>query len=238
MPSPAETALAAALQRAPQIARERIVRSQDISRSDRELLVSQHWLREIIRGWYLLTTPEAQSGDTVIWHSSFWAFVAAYLRERFDRRCCLSAEASLDLWSGAMGTPRQLTVLTASGGSSRIELPTGTSILTYQNASNLPRDIVELNGVQVMSLGTALVRTTPTFFHLDPLTAEIALRRDGMQPAPAGSWVPFPTLNGQTMLMPCAPIAKLRATGSPPTIPSSGQPPWPAFRLNRRTPAG
>ncbi len=160
-----------------QVARDHIVRSQDISRRDRELLVSRKWLREIIRGWYLLTTPEAQEGDTVIWHSSFWAFVGAYFKERFGRRYCLSAEASLDLWSGATETPRQLAVLTASGGTSRIELPTGTSILTYENTHNLPRDIVELNGVHVMSLGTALVRTTPTFFHLDPLTAEIALKR-------------------------------------------------------------
>ncbi len=152
------------------------MRSQDLSRSDREHLVSRKWLREIIRGWYLLTRPEAQDGDTVIWHSSFWAFVGAYFRERFERRYCLSAEASLSLWTGAMETPKQLTVLTTSGGMSRIELPTGSSILTYQNARNLPMDIVELNGVQVMSLGTALVRTTPTFFHLDPLTAEIALR--------------------------------------------------------------
>lgn len=76
-----------------------------------------------------------------------------------------------------MGTPRQLTVLTARGGSTRLDFPTGTSILTYENAQNLPPDIVELSGVQVMSLGMALVRTTPTFFRLDPLTAEIALKR-------------------------------------------------------------
>jgi hypothetical protein len=177
MPPSPDTALAAALARVRQIARDDIVRSQDVSRGDREHLVSRNWLREIIRGWYLLTTPEAKPGDTVIWHSSFWAFVGAYIGERFGRRYCLSAEASLDLWSGAMRTPKQLTILTASGGTSRIELPTGTSILTYENAHNLPTDIVELNGVQVMSLGTALVRTTPTFFHLDPLTAEIAFKR-------------------------------------------------------------
>jgi hypothetical protein len=177
MPPTPDVVLAAALERARQAARDDIVRTQDLSRGDRELLVSRNWLREIIRGWYLLTTPEARPGDTVIWHSSFWAFVGAYFRERFGRRYCLSAEASLDLWSGAMGTPRQLTVLAASGGTSRIVLPTGNSILTYENAQNLPRDIVELNGVQVMSLGTALVRTTPTFFHLDPLTAEIAIRQ-------------------------------------------------------------
>jgi Fic/DOC family len=189
-PTP-DAALAAALSRARQAARDDIVRSQDISRGDRELLASRKWLREIIRGWYLLTTSEAQEGDTVIWHSSFWAFVGAYFRERFGRRYCLSAEASLDLWSGAMGTPTQLTVLTTSGGTSRIELPTGTSILTYENERNLPMDIVELDGVQLMSLGTALVRTTPTFFHLDPLTAEIALkkvRREDLARALLAEW--------------------------------------------------
>jgi hypothetical protein len=175
MPPP-DVVLATALRRAHQAARSDILRSADMARSDRELLLSRRWLREIIRGWYLLTTPDAQPGDMVIWHSSFWAFAGAYLGERFDRGYCLSAEASLDLWSGKMGTPRQLTVLTTSGGNSRIALPTGTSILTYQN-TRLPRDIVELNGVRVMSLGTALIRATPTFFRLDPLTAEIAFRR-------------------------------------------------------------
>jgi hypothetical protein len=191
MPPIPDTTLAATLTRVRQIARDDIVRSQDVSRGDRELLVSRNWMREIIRGWYLLTTPEAKPGDTVIWHSSFWAFVAAYVGERFGRRYCLSAEASLDLWSGAMGTPKQLTVLTTRGGTSRIELPTGTSILTYENARNLPMDIVELNGVQVMSLGTALVRTTPTFFHLDPLTAEIAfkqVRREDLTRALLAEW--------------------------------------------------
>jgi len=216
MPPPTDTALAGALQRARQIAREAIVRSQDISRGDRELLVSRHWLREIIRGWYLLTTPDAQPGDTVIWHSSFWAFVAAYLRARFGRRHCLSAEASLDLWSGAMGTPKQLTVLTATGGSSRIELPTGTSILTYQNASNLPRDIVELNGVQVMSRG-------PSW-------------RSGTEPPPADSWAPSPTWSGPATPKPSAPIVKLPATGSLPKIHLRGRPSWSVSRSNRRTP--
>ena len=94
MPPSPDTVLAEALTRVRQIARDDIVRSQDVTRGDRELLVSRNWLREIIRGWYLLTTPEAKPGDTVIWHSSFWAFVSAYIGERFGRRYCFSVLAA------------------------------------------------------------------------------------------------------------------------------------------------
>jgi len=176
MPPAAATPLANALRRARQAARADILRTDDLSRGDRERLQSGGWLQEIIRGWYLLTTPDAKPRDTVIWHSSYWAFVGPYLQERFGQAYCLSAEASLDIWTGKMATPAQLTVLATSGGNSRVDLPAKATILTYKNA-NLPRDIVEQNGVRVMSLGTALVRATPTFFRLDSLTAEIALGR-------------------------------------------------------------
>ena len=52
MPRTPDTVLAAALSRARQAARDDIVRSQDLSRSDREFLVSRKWLREIIRAAY------------------------------------------------------------------------------------------------------------------------------------------------------------------------------------------
>src|ERR1700722_13124014 len=91
--------LAAALERARSASHEDIVQSQDLRRNDRELLVSQGWLKEIIRGWYVLTTPDVRDGDTVLWHASFWAFAGRYLQARFGRRYCLSAEASLDLWT-------------------------------------------------------------------------------------------------------------------------------------------
>lgn len=177
MAEPIHSVLAATLTRAKTAARDDVVRSEDLSRRDRELLLERGHLREIIRGWYALTTPEMKPGDTVVWHSTFWAFVAAYLANRFGRRYCLSIEASLDLWSGKMTTPKQLIVITATGGSSPISLPTGTSILTYPNPKGLPAETDTLQGVQVMPLGIALARTPPTFFRLDPLTAEIAVRR-------------------------------------------------------------
>ncbi|MGH2612524.1 MAG: cell filamentation protein Fic, partial [Rhabdochlamydiaceae bacterium] len=35
-----------------------IIRSQQMQRADRELLVRTKWLQEIIKGWYLLVKPE------------------------------------------------------------------------------------------------------------------------------------------------------------------------------------
>lgn len=176
MAEPSNSVLAAALTRAQTTARDDVVRTEDLSRRDRELLLERGYLREIIRGWYALTTPDVKPGDTVVWHSTFWAFAAAYLASRFGRRYCLSIEASLDLWSGKMTTPKQLIVITATGGANPVHLPAGTSLLTYPNAKGLPSETATLHGVQVMPLGIALVRTPPTFFRLDPLTAEIAIR--------------------------------------------------------------
>lgn len=174
---PTNNQLAAALERVQRTAPDAIVQSDNISRRDRELLQSSGWLREILRGWYLLTTPDAKPGDTAVWHSAFWPFVAAYLGSRFGKRYSLSPEASLDLHTGKMGAPRQLTVVTATGGNTKIDLPTGSSLFMHANANTLPAATEVVNGVQVMPLGLALTRTTPTFFRLDPLTAEIALKR-------------------------------------------------------------
>jgi len=173
--------LAAGLERAHRAARGDIVRSNDLSRRDRELLSKRGWLVEVIRGWYLLSRPEAKTGDTVRWHSSYWSFISAYLADRFAERYCLSAEHSLDLWSGRMSTPSQLTVISATGGSSRIELPSGNSIMTYPHPASLPETAAVIAGVRVMPLGLTLVRATPTLFRLDPTAAEIALRRAGRE---------------------------------------------------------
>ena len=177
MPAPTTNQLAAALERVHKTAQEAVVRSDKISRRDRELLQARGWLWEIIRGWYLLATPDAKPGDTVLWHSSFWSFVAAYLGSRFGDSYSLSPECSLDLHTGKMGTPRQIMVMAATGGNTNIEHPVGSSIFMHANASTLPAVTEVVNGVRVMPLGSALARTTPTFFRLDPLTAEIALKR-------------------------------------------------------------
>ncbi|MBP8257725.1 MAG: hypothetical protein KAX37_10395, partial [Opitutaceae bacterium] len=131
---------------------------------------------EIIKGWYALTTPQAQPGDTTFWQAHFWGFASAYLRHRFGTAYALSAEHSLDLWTGNTQTPQQLVIIAGKGGVSKLELPNRTSLLIYSAKRNLPPATELKQGVQVMPLATALARVSPAFFRLSATTAEIALR--------------------------------------------------------------
>jgi hypothetical protein len=153
-----------------------VVRGPDISRPDRLLLTKRGFLVEVIKGWYALTTPQAEPGDTTFWHAHFWGFASAYLRHRFGVDYSLSAEHSLDLWTGNTQTPSQLIVIAGKGGTSTVQLPNRTSLLLYADKKNLPKPTELRQGVQVMPMALALVRVSPGFFRHSATNAEIALR--------------------------------------------------------------
>lgn len=177
--------MADSLARVSAAARDNIARSSDIRRTDRERLTAGGYLQGIIKGWYLLTTPEAGPGDSTAWFGSYWTFIGRYLNDRFGPTYCLGAEASLELHLGATTLPRQVTVITRHGGQSVLELPHGVSLVTYQDPDNLPdEDEVVVfchDTVRAMSLPMALARLAPSFFERRPRDVEIAFR---MLPTP------------------------------------------------------
>jgi hypothetical protein len=176
MPVNPQRDLAEALRRAQVAAPSHILRSAQLPRRARTLLQQRGFLVEIIKGWYALTTPQASPGDTTFWHLHFWSFVSAYLQSRYGQRYCLSPEHSLDLWTAGMQTPKQLIVLTARGGVFTLKLPNESSILLYPNRKGLPPSTESKQGVQVMPLALALIRTTPSYFTRSATNAELALR--------------------------------------------------------------
>lgn len=176
MVRPVSHPLADALRRAQTAAPNHILRGPQLPRKDRTLLLSRGFLVEIIKGWYALTTPQSQPGDTTFWHAHFWAFASAYLESRYGRQYSLSAEHSLDLWTGNLQTPKQLIVIAPKGGVFTIRLPNDASILIYPDRRNLPRSTESLQGVQVMPLALALARVSPAYFSRAATNAEIALR--------------------------------------------------------------
>jgi hypothetical protein len=171
-----QRALADALRRAHAAASNQIIRTGQLTRADRTLLLKRGFLASIIKGWYALSTPQASPGDTTFWHLHFWAFVSAYLEARYGRAYSLSPEHSLDLWTAGTQTPKQLIVLTARGGVFTIKLPNDSSLLLYPNRKSLPA-VPEIKlGVQVMPLALALTRVTPSYFTKSATNAELALR--------------------------------------------------------------
>jgi Fic family protein len=170
-------ALALALTRVHEISKKqgggRIVRSNQILRSDFQLLVKTRWLQKIIKGWYMLVRPEFQPGDSTVWYANFWDFIERYLEYNLENEYCLSAENSLDLHVGSTIIPKQVIVMSPKGNRKPQGLPFDTSVMVY--SSQLPEDQVVIHGVKALSLPYALCRVSPIYFQKNPKEAEIAL---------------------------------------------------------------
>jgi hypothetical protein len=114
-------------------------------------------------------------GDTTFWHLHFWSFASEYLRSRYGNNYCLSAEQSLDLFTENFQTPNQLVVQVSKEAVITLKLPNSTSILIYPN-KGLPRTREERQGMQVMPLAEALIRSSPTYFIRSATSSELSLR--------------------------------------------------------------
>src|ERR1700704_422001 len=73
----------------------RVFMSRELGRTNRERLIQQGFIREVIKGWLISTSPNAAAGDTTPWYACFWEFCGGYCRERFGSDWHLSPEQSL-----------------------------------------------------------------------------------------------------------------------------------------------
>jgi hypothetical protein len=151
------------------------IRAADLSRAHRERLLKNGFLQEVMKGWYIPARPDDAAGESTAWYASFWAFCAAYLRERFGTAWCLSPEQSLALHTGNQTIPSQLVVRSPKGGNKPTPLPYGTSLLDIRASLPEQKDIEERNGLRLFSLPAALIASTPAFFEHNPTDARAAL---------------------------------------------------------------
>ena len=153
-----------------------ILRSEQLSRSHRELLLRSQWLREIMKGWYMLTRPDVLPGDSSAWYANFWNFLSVYLSHRFGTDYCLSAESSLGIHTDDPTIPRQVVIIVKKGGGKSIDLLFDTSAYMYTDTKNLPEERENRRGLQVMPLPLALCKATPSYFQVCPRDAQLALK--------------------------------------------------------------
>ena len=73
----------------------RVFRSRELSRTHRERLLRNGFLREVMKGWLISSSPSAREGDSTPWYASFWEFCARYCQDRFGDAWHLSPEQSL-----------------------------------------------------------------------------------------------------------------------------------------------
>jgi hypothetical protein len=151
------------------------IRSNDLSRTDRERLLENGFLRLVMKGWYIASRLDEAAGDSTPWYASFWAFCAGYLAERFGKSWCLSPEQSLSLHGGNRSVPSQLVVRAPKGGNKATRLPHGTSLLDMRAAMPPKKEIVEREGLKLFSVPAALVAASEQFFRRAPTDVRAAM---------------------------------------------------------------
>ncbi len=151
------------------------IRATDLSRTHRERLLKNGFLQEVMKGWYIAARPDDAAGESTAWYASFWAFCAAYLRERFGSEWCLSPEHSLSLHTDNHAVPPQLVVRSPRGGNKATALLHGTSLLDVRAAMPDEKDIEEKDRLRLFSLPAALIASSPALFDHNPTDAGAAL---------------------------------------------------------------
>lgn len=149
------------------------IRSSDLSRVQRERLLNNGLLQEVMKGWYIPARPDDPAGESTAWYATFWPFCASYLTTRFDDQWCLSPEQSLALHAGNQTVPPQLSVRAPKGGNKPTALLFNTSLFDIR--ASLPSDIVERDGLRLYALPIALIEASPAFFQYSAVDARAAL---------------------------------------------------------------
>lgn len=145
-----------------------------LGRTHTERLVSNGYLKMVIKGWYIPSSPGSE-GDSTVWYVSYWSFVTTYLDQKFGGAWCLSPELSLYFYSGKTVIPKQLIVRSESGANNILQLPFGTSILDIK--ATLPPTVERepRYGVRLYPIEYALLMVSPDYYRLDSLEARTCL---------------------------------------------------------------
>ena len=151
------------------------IRTSDMTRTHRERLLKNGFIREVIKGWHIPSRPDEVAGESTAWYTSFWGFTRDYLNSRFNEAWCLSPEQSLAIHADNWTVPRQLLVRAPKGGNKPTSLLHNTSIFDLRLELPEANDITLLKGLRVMSLPAALIACPPNYYIAQPLEMRSAL---------------------------------------------------------------
>jgi hypothetical protein len=154
----------------------RVFRSRELSRTHRERLLRNGFLREVMKGWLMSSSPSARTGDSTPWYASFWEFCASYCQHRFDDSWHLSPEQSLLLHAQNTVIPTQVVVYSPKGTNHTMNLLFGTSVYDLKQAEMPPAaDVSVKDGLRLFSPAAAVVKVPEAFFTRNPIETQVVL---------------------------------------------------------------
>lgn len=151
------------------------IHTEEVSRTDRERLVVNGFLKEVTRGWYIISPPDEKKGDTASWYHYFWSFCSRFLNEKFGQDWCLSAEQSLQLHTGNWTVPTQLLVKSPLATNYKTDLLFNTSIFAMRSELPVKKETIELNGIRLLNLPSSLIHCSGSTFANNPTDTRTAL---------------------------------------------------------------
>lgn len=154
----------------------RVFQSKELTRVHRERLLAQGFLREVMRGWLISSSPGAEPGDSTPWFASFWEFCARYCSGRFGDQWHLSPEQSLLLHAENSVIPQQLIIYTPRGTNNTVVLLFGTSLYDLKQKQMPPEaDLTDREELRLFTPEAALIKVPEAFFTRSPVEAQVVL---------------------------------------------------------------
>ncbi|MHC1706966.1 MAG: Fic family protein [Bacteroidales bacterium] len=153
------------------------VKSSMLSRVHRERLQRNHFLREVMKGWYIVVPTDEHQGDSTSWYTSFWSFCADYLTDRYSDSWCISADQSVLVHAGNHTVPHQLIIRSLEGPNGKTALPYNTSIFTMKSSLPKAAEIIKVEGIRMLTLPSSLVHCSSAVYRNCPIDMRAALAR-------------------------------------------------------------
>jgi fido (protein-threonine AMPylation protein) len=154
----------------------RVFQSDELTRTDRERLLKNGFIQQVMSGWLISSSPNPQDRESTSWYASFWEFCARYCDHRFGDDWHLSPEQSLLLHAENTVIPKQVIVYTPKGTNNEVKLRFGTSIYDLkQPQMPTAADVVVRDGLRLFSPAAALVKVPEAFFNRYPIEAQVVL---------------------------------------------------------------
>jgi fido (protein-threonine AMPylation protein) len=154
----------------------RVFQSGEFSRTNRERLLKNGFLQEVIQGWLISSSPGTREGDSTPWYASFWEFCARYCTQRFEEQWHFSPDQSLLLYAENSVIPSQIIIYATKGTNNQISLLFGTSLYDLKKPKMpVATHVVAQDGLRIYTPAAALARITADFYTRYPVEAQIAL---------------------------------------------------------------
>ena len=159
-----------------QVGGRRVFRSQELSRVHRERLLHTGFLRQVVRGWLISSSPGTARGDSTPWFASFWEFCARYCEARFSKDWHLSPEQSLLISAENTVIPPQVIIYSPKGANNTTALLFGTSLYDLKESQPPPSgDLIVRDGLRLFAVEPALTKVPEAFFAAKPVEAQVVL---------------------------------------------------------------